>query len=222
MTMMQREPTVHDLTEKLRVKRLLDALDVQSQRTRYPSQKLFLDVDGEQIDEFTPALEPTELQIPLRARSVTLRDEFGTIRAFAMMDEPDFEREPFDGGRLLLSLRRADDDSATLHVSATQAAIDEATLAAESPDEKSTDDGLLEVKFLSHGEPAVLEGRFMMRAICDEHFTGKQVSVKVKDLIDLQLTVRSPGFINVDVEVPEGTPSRKIPEEDVTVWYDSP
>jgi hypothetical protein len=93
--------------------RLLGLVDLRRQQTKTPAAALCVEVDGSVL---APSLElscdkPASLTLPQWARSVTLRDEGGSVRAHVLLQEQTLDRASFDRGRLLLSAHPTADGS---------------------------------------------------------------------------------------------------------------
>jgi cell division protein FtsB len=92
--------------ERQLVASLLGALDEHERLARQPAERLALEVDGKRVEELELADGPVLFRLPERARSVCLKDERGTIRAYLGLDELDADERSCDEGRILLSLER--------------------------------------------------------------------------------------------------------------------
>jgi hypothetical protein len=115
---------VSELAERRRVARLLEAVESHEHATRVPARRLQLAVDGEHLADLGPREDSRQLVLPPRARSLTVRDERGAVRAFVLLDElsdaPAAEPCVCDDGRLTLSATR--DGEGSVSVKVTRAA----------------------------------------------------------------------------------------------------
>ncbi len=95
---------VRDLADRRRAERLLSAIAQHEQQVQAPAARLLLEVDGERLEPFDHHGGQTEVELPMRARSVALRDEAGRMRAFRQLDESELAESLHDRGRLALSV----------------------------------------------------------------------------------------------------------------------
>ena len=87
------------------LERLLGMVDQCRQNTKKPACTLCVEVDGSVIASNVEVSsdQPTSLTLPKWSRSLTLRDEGGSVRAHILLQEQVLNHTAYDRGRLLLS-----------------------------------------------------------------------------------------------------------------------
>ncbi len=91
-------------TERRRMVRLLEVIERNQRSSRLPARQLFVESDGIASGMVETVKTRSHLILPATARSVTLRDERGIVRAFAFCHELYEQRRSFDRSRIAMSL----------------------------------------------------------------------------------------------------------------------
>lgn len=106
-----------DTDTGVRLQKLVTRARNQHLHTQMPARQIQIEIDGSAFTTLeTASANPSSLsyELPPWSRSLCLRDENGRLRAHILVQEQQFERAPFDHGRLLVSVARNDNGGLTL------------------------------------------------------------------------------------------------------------
>jgi len=112
--MKEMEPKPPDMEDAKRLERLLETVEQYERNTEYPPRKLKVELDGEELGEWTAKSTPVEFKIPHWGETFRLTDEIGTTRAHIYIPDQTPGSEKFDKGRISLDIEHDETGYLTL------------------------------------------------------------------------------------------------------------
>lgn len=104
--MKEMEPKPPEREDAERLERLLKTVKQYELNTEYPPRKLKLELDGEELGEWTAEDTPKSYRIPHWGETFRLTDEAGTTRAHIYIPDQTPGSEEFDKGRIALDIEQ--------------------------------------------------------------------------------------------------------------------
>ena len=100
------KPPEHE--DRKRLERLLETVEDYELKTSEPPAKLYVELDGETLEEWGPKRTPELFTVPHWGETLRLTDEAGTTRAYIYLPDQVPGKEKFDKGRIALEIEQDD------------------------------------------------------------------------------------------------------------------
>ncbi len=199
-----------------RTSELMSLLETEDERVLHSVSELTLELDGIKTAVFTTDSSPQNVYLPRGTRSVTFRDELGTIRAFALVEDADFEGRAYDKGRLQISLKQSPEGVVKLSFSAQK---ERASIAVEGAEHVAATGEIVPLMFGASGPPRIdKHGTFRLKGYCSPDYAGQRLRLVVRNFVDVEVTASANGAITVVKELPNRPRSGEVEPSIITLF----